>query len=52
MNIWKDIICYNGKYQVNILGQVRVKLSDKRLRSGQWRILKGALIRLVIYILN
>lgn len=43
MNLWKDITGYNGKYQVNILGQVRVKLTDKRLRRGQWRILKGSL---------
>ena len=43
MNLWKDIKGYNGRYQVNINGQVRTKLKDKRLRSGQWQILTGSL---------
>jgi hypothetical protein len=43
MNLWKDIKEYNGRYQVNINGQVRVKLKDKRLRRGQWRMLTGSL---------
>jgi hypothetical protein len=41
--IWKDIENYNGKYQVNILGQVRVKLIDIRKRRGEYKLLKGSL---------
>lgn len=42
MNIWKEIKGYDGKYQVNILGQVRVKLKDSRKRRGEYRILNGS----------
>lgn len=42
MNTWKDIVGYNGRYQVNINGEVRVKLKDKRRRCGDWRILTGS----------
>lgn len=42
MSTWKDIEGYNGKYQVNSLGQVRAKLTDKRMRSGQWKLIKGS----------
>jgi hypothetical protein len=38
MNLWKDIKGYNGRYQVNINGQVRSNLND-----GQSRILTGSL---------
>lgn len=42
MNLWMPIKGYDNKYEVNILGQVRVKLRDKRNRSGEYRILQGS----------
>lgn len=42
MNSWKTIKAYDDKYQVNIFGQVRVKLKDKRQRRGEYRLLKGS----------
>ena len=41
--IWKNIDNYGDRYQVNILGEVRVKLRDKRKRRGEFRILKGSI---------
>lgn len=42
MNEWIDIKGFDGRYQVNILGQVRVKLRDKRKRRGEYRLLTGS----------
>lgn len=42
MNDWKDIEGYNGRYQVNVLGQVRVRLKDPRKRRGEYKIVKGS----------
>jgi hypothetical protein len=39
---WKNIDGFDGRYQVNILGEVRVKLRDSRKRSGEWRYLTGS----------
>lgn len=38
---WIDIVGYDGKYQVNKFGIVRVCLKDKRKRRGDFRYLKG-----------
>ena len=43
MNSWKNIKEYGGRYQVDINGIVRVKLKDKRNRSGEYKILKGSI---------
>jgi hypothetical protein len=42
MSLWKTIGGYNGKYEVNEIGEVRVKLKDKRKRRGEYRILQGS----------
>ena len=41
--IWKDIKGYEGRYQVNELGCVRVKLRDSRKRRGVYKYLTGSI---------
>jgi hypothetical protein len=43
MNTWKKILNVKGDYQVNVLGDVRVVLKDKRQRSGEYRMLSGSI---------
>jgi hypothetical protein len=43
MENWKVINNTVRHYEVNELGDVRVKLTDVRKRSGEYRILKGSL---------
>lgn len=48
--VWKDIIGYEGLYQVSNLGRVRsydkvIKMSDGRVRHDKGRLLKTSIVR-------
>ena len=42
METWKDIAGYDGRYQINVFGQVRAKIKDVRKKRGGFRVLKGS----------